>query len=113
MSEVPFTAEIQWRSPDGMFAAALLRDGQPWFLDGALIGMGATRGAAIDDLVQIASYLVVHGENGLASQPLSLADREWLFTLLDCDADPNLEMHAAIQAARREEAITSEARKSQ
>jgi hypothetical protein len=28
-------------SPDCMWAAVLVRDGEPWFLDGALVGMGA------------------------------------------------------------------------
>lgn len=94
-----FTVQVQWHAPDQMFAAAFLRDGQPWFLNGALVGVGSTRGAAVDNLADAARHLVTYGENYLTSQPLSLPDREWLFSLL-VGGDASFEMHAALQAAR-------------
>ena len=94
-----FTVQVQWHAPDQVFAAAFVRDGQPWFLGGALVGMGSTRGAAVDNLVGTARHLVIHGENYLTSQPLSLPDREWLFSLLD-HGDSDVQMYAALQAAR-------------
>jgi hypothetical protein len=94
-----FTVEVQWHADAQMFAAAFLRGGQPWFLDGALVGMGSTRGGAVDNLAGIAGQLVIHGENYLTSQPLSLPDREWLFAVVDHGA-ANIEMYAALQAAR-------------
>jgi hypothetical protein len=98
---------VQWHSPDGAFAAVLLRDGEPWFLDGACVGMGRTRGDAVNELAGIARYLVVHGENFLTDGPLSLADREWLFRVTadgpdgrDPSAAGRAEMRAALAAAR-------------
>lgn len=92
---------IQWHSPDLAFAAGLVRDGEPWILDGALVGMGWTPGEAVSELVGAARYLVIHGKNYMTREPLSLADREWLFSLLDNDPDQEDEMYAAIAAARR------------
>ena len=93
--------EIQYHSPDQAFCAGLLRDGEPWILDGALTGMHTTSAGAVENLIDTARYLVIHGENGWTETPLSLADREWLFSLLDIPAlDPDGEMYAAIQAAR-------------
>jgi hypothetical protein len=95
-----FAVEIQWHAPDLVYAAALLRDGQPWILGGALVGMGGTPGAAVDDLAGIGRHLVIEGENMLTGGPISLADREWLFNLLDPGPDLNDDMYAALQAAR-------------
>jgi hypothetical protein len=94
-----FTVKVEWDAAEQMFAAAFLRDGRPWFLNGALVGTGSTRGAAVDNLADAARYLVAHGENYLTSQPLPLPDREWLFSVLD-HGDANIEMHAALHAAR-------------
>lgn len=94
--------EIEWHAPDYVYAAGLVRDSRPWILDGALVGLGPTRGKAVDDLMRLARHLVVHGENYLTPAPLSLADREWLFTVLDRGRDPNIDMWAALQAARLE-----------
>ena len=99
MTAPEFTVQVEWDAAEQMFAAAFLRDGQPWFLNGALVGMGSTRGAAVDNLADAARYLVTRGENYLTSQPLPLPDREWLFSVLD-HGDANIEMHAALQAAR-------------
>ncbi len=77
-----------------------LRDGNPWCLNGALAGMGGTREAAVTDLCGIARHLVMHGENFLTSGPLPLADREWLFRVLD-DRPSDGEMFAALAVARQ------------
>jgi hypothetical protein len=95
-----FDVRVEWHAPDVAFAAVFLRDGQPWFLDGALVGMAGSRGGAVDDLVGIARHLVTHGENFLTDMPLSLPDREWLFGLLDAGPDPHDEMYSAIRQAR-------------
>lgn len=92
---------IQWHAPDFQFAAGLVRDGKPWILDGALVGMGYTPGQAVTELVGAARHLVIHGQNYLHPEPLPLADREWLFSLLDTDPDPGDPMYAAIAVARR------------
>ena len=78
-----FDVRVQWHQPDQHFAAVLMRDGQEWYLNGALVGMGSTRGEAVEDLVGIAAYLVVHGINFLMAVKLPVADRLWLFELLD------------------------------
>jgi hypothetical protein len=96
-----FNVQLEWSGPDQMYAAVLVRDGEPWVLNGALVGMGHTPGEAIDDLTGIACHLVIHGENYLTSQSLSAADRAWLFGLLPYWPDLNDEMYAAVQAARQ------------
>jgi hypothetical protein len=100
MTAAPFVIEVQWHGPDQAFAAGLLREGQPWILNGALVGMGGTQASAVEDLVGIARYLVIHGENFLTDAPLPLADREWLCSLIG-PHDPGLEMHDALRAARQ------------
>lgn len=87
---------IQYHSPDSVWAAVFLRNGEPWFLDGAMVGMGSTRGEAVDDLVEIAKYLVVNGENFLTEAVMSVEDRTWLFDKLDF-ADFDDEMYKAIR----------------
>jgi hypothetical protein len=91
---------LEWHSPDRVWAAVLLRSGQPWFLDGALVGMGSTPSGAVADLTGIAQYLVVHGANALLDTPLSLGDREWLYSVLEPTADT--EMREAMRTARGE-----------
>lgn len=95
--------QIQWHTPDQQHFAVLMRDGEPWYLDGALVGSGATPGAAVDQLIGEAIHLVTVGENFLTPAPISLADRIWLFVLLDTkvDFDKNEEMYAAIRSANR------------
>ena len=96
---------IQWHSPDQAHAAIFLRDGEEWYLDGALVGMGSTPDLAVEDLLGIAKHLVIHGQNALLASwrdkggLLPLADREWLFDLLDPGSDDD-EMYAALRAAR-------------
>lgn len=95
---------IQWHSPDRLYAAIFIRDGEEWYLDGALVGMDSTPGGATDGLCEIAQHLVIHGENALTQGQIPLADRIWLFKLLDQgtfgnDRDTNEEMYAAIRAA--------------
>lgn len=95
-----FVVKVEWHSPASMFAAAFLRDGEPWTLDGALVGMGPTREAAITDLTGIALHLVIHGGNFLTGDAtLPLATREWLFRVLDQGPSDD-EMFAAMRAAR-------------
>jgi hypothetical protein len=84
------------------FAAVLLRDGEPWYLDGALVGMGNTPAGAVTDLEQLARYVVLYGQNALMEQPLEYPDLEWLFNQIHPLA-PDLEctpMHEAIAKAR-------------
>jgi hypothetical protein len=96
--------EIQWHAPDMAFAAGFLRDGQPWILDGALVGMGATRGAAVDDLTSLARELVRTGENCLSDgQVLPLTDRRWLFDQIDPGPDLNDDLYAAMRHAEETE----------
>lgn len=103
MSPVSFNVQVEWHSPDQVHAAALVRDGQPWLLGGALVGMGSTPGKAVDELAGAARHLVIHGRNYLTTEPLSLADREWLFALLAAAGlERDDEMHAAIRVAREE-----------
>ena len=90
MSRPEFDTRIQWHAPDGAFAAVLIRDGSPWFLDGALVGMGSTRSEAIQDLERLAWFLIVNGSNGLMDAPLEPADRSWLLDLLEPGAEPDL-----------------------
>jgi hypothetical protein len=92
--------QLQWHSPDQCFAAVLMRDGEAWYLGGALVGMGAP-GEAVDNLLDQAFHLVVVGENFLTEDPISLEDRLWLFKLLDgrIDSKVNDEMYQAVRAA--------------
>jgi hypothetical protein len=88
-----FSLLVEWHLPDQVFAATFVRDGEPWHLDGALVGMGRSPELAVADLLGLADYLVLHGENFLTDGPIPLADRRWLFELLDQGNDT-----AAIQA---------------
>lgn len=74
---------IQWHQPDASFVAVLLRNGVPWYLDGALVGYGSTRDQAVEDLVEIVNYLILNGENALTQGAISMEDRTWLFKLMD------------------------------
>jgi hypothetical protein len=89
-----FTVKVEWHSPDAMFAAAFLRGGKAWTLDGALVGMGTTRAAAVEDLCGIARHLVIEGSNFLTEGTLLLNDRAWLFKVL---APADDEMRAAMR----------------
>lgn len=89
---------VQWHSPDSCFAAVLVRDGKPWYLNGSAVGMGSTRGEAVDDLCGILQYLVIHGANFLTENPLPLHDRKWLFALLDPGSQDD-EMYRALRDA--------------
>lgn len=104
---------IQYHSPDQAFAAVFVRDGEPWYLDGALVGMDSTPAEAVQSLLDIAEYLVVHGENFLVEHgenflvdvTLPLGDRKWLFSLFDHWGDPDAvqEMYEAIRRAEEDE----------
>jgi hypothetical protein len=96
-----FAVQIQWHAPDRVFAAVPARDGRPWHLGGALVGTGPTPGVAVDELAGAARYLVVHGRNYLTGGPVSLADREWLYSLLAAGGlEADDEMRTVLDAAR-------------
>lgn len=99
--DTKFIVEIQWHQPDQAYAAVLLRDGQPWYLGGALVGMGTTPGAAVQSLTDLARFLVIHGINYLTVEPLPLADREWLYGLFGTGPG-NHEIWQALRAAGSE-----------
>lgn len=79
---------IQYHSPDQAWAAVLLRDGEPWFLDGGLVGMGAEPADAIRDLTGIAIHLIVYGENFLTAGLISKLDLQWLRQIFAPLGDP-------------------------
>jgi hypothetical protein len=93
---------LQYHAPDRAFAAVFLRDGQEWYLEGALVGMASSPAGAVAELLATAQELVINGELPLGDQ-LPLEDRLWLFKLLDipdlADWDTSQEMYAAIRAA--------------
>lgn len=91
--------KIQWHSPDQVFAAVFVRDGAEWHLDGALVGLSSRPSIAVDELIGLACYLVVEGENFLTDGPITLSDRLWLFRLLDQGTIANDEMYAAVRKA--------------
>lgn len=72
------------------WAAVLLRDGEPWFLDGALVGMGRYPDEAVKELDGIVRHLVTHGRNFLTPTLLSLEDRKWLWEQIDPQQLDNL-----------------------
>jgi hypothetical protein len=92
---------IEWHSPDQIYAAVFMRDGEPWYLEGALVGMDSPPGRAVDDLVELAQYLVIHGYNALTEVDVPLDDRKWLFKLLDDggDWDTTQTMYTALRDA--------------
>ena len=73
---------IQWHQPDEVWCAVLMRDGEPWFLDGGLVGMDVSRERAVTSLIEQAEWLVIKGGNSL-TEDLSLEDRIWIFEKLD------------------------------
>lgn len=93
-----FTVEIEWSTGDQAFACALQRDGKPWLLGGALVGMGTTPGLAVTELAGAIRYLVIHGENYLTGAALTFPDRVWLASLIDPMAADD-EMFSALRAA--------------
>jgi hypothetical protein len=103
----PLLIEIQWHAPDLMYAAALWRNGKPWLLDGALVGMAASRVGAVDELLGAARQLVIHGENYLTDGLVPLADRQWLFRLLD-PGDTTDDMYVALRQAEAREGKTDD-----
>jgi hypothetical protein len=92
---------VEWSGDDGAWAAVFIRDGQPWWLDGALMGMAATPPKALEELLGVARHLVVEGSNFLMQDkpPLSAADRRWLFNLTDVGVSDDV----AYQAVRNAE----------
>lgn len=92
---------VEWSGDDSAWAAVLIRDGEPWYLDGALVGMESTPAGAVTDLLGIARHLVMEGSNFLMRDkpPLSAEDRRWLFTLTDVGVSDDL----AYQAVRNAE----------
>jgi hypothetical protein len=93
--------KIQWHAPDACYAAVFMREGEPWYLGGALVGMGSNPGRAVMELCELAEQLVVHGENFLTDDPLSVPDRRWLFEMLDRGSAREHEMFVALKEAER------------
>ena len=91
--------KIQWHQPDEVFAAVFVRDGEPWFLDGALVGLHVAPGGAVSELIGIAKHLVIEGENFLSDGPIAIEYRVWLFRLLDQGSLASDEMYAAVRKA--------------
>jgi hypothetical protein len=91
--------KLQWHSPDSVFAAVLVRDGEPWYLDGALVGLSGDPGDAVAELIEQAIHMVTTGESFLTDGEIELGDRIWLFKLMDQGSLANDEMYAAIRAA--------------
>ena len=74
---------IEWHSLDQVYAAVFVRDGEPWYLNGALVGVDSRPDTAVLSLVEQAEYLILHGENFLTEAFLSVEDRVWLYWQLD------------------------------
>lgn len=91
--------KIQWHSPDSVFAAVLVRDGEPWYLNGALVGMSGDPGDAVAELIEQAIHMVTTGESFLIEGQIEPEDRIWLFKLMDQGSLSNEEMYAAIRQA--------------
>jgi len=91
--------KLQWHSPDRVFAAVLVRDGEPWYLNGALVGMSGDPGDAVAELIEQAIHMVTTGESLLMEGEIELADRIWLFKLLDQGSLANDTMYAAVRDA--------------
>jgi hypothetical protein len=91
---------IEYSQADDAWFAGLLRDGASWILGGALVGAGSLPADAVYALVDNATYLVEHGHNAMMDAPLGLADRVWLFKLLDAmHDDGNQDRYAAMRQA--------------
>lgn len=95
--------QLQWHSPDQAWFAVLVRDGEPWYLEGALVGQGTHQGEAVMDLIGQVRHLIIHGGNFLTSAiyvdgKIPLEDRIWLFKLLDVGGLGD-EVYQAIRAA--------------
>jgi hypothetical protein len=101
MSAGFYDLKIEWHSPDQIFAAVFVRDGEPWFLEGALVGMDETPGLAVADLLDLAHHIVVHGGNFLTDGPIPKEDRIWLAQLMDMgnDTDAIQERYLAMREA--------------
>jgi hypothetical protein len=82
-----FDVFMEYHTPDSCWVATFKRAGEPFWLDGALVGMEATPSGALQDLIGIALYLVVHGENFLTDGPIPIKDREWLRCALNILTD--------------------------
>ena len=103
MSAGEMDLHVDWSGNDGAYAAVFIRDGQPWWLDGALVGMDTTPGGAVTQLLALARHLVMEGSNYLMEgRVLSAKDRRWLFDLTDVGVSDDL-AYAAVRKAEAEE----------
>jgi hypothetical protein len=91
--------KLQWHSPDRVFAAVFMRDGQPWYLNGALVGMSGDPGDAVAELIEQAIHMVTTGESLVLEGEIEPDDRIWLFKLMDQGSLANDAMYAAVRAA--------------
>lgn len=96
---------VEWSGDNGCWAAVFVRDGKPWYLDGALVGMEATPAKALEELLALARHLVVEGSNFLRQDrpPLSAKDRRWLFDLTDVGVSDDLAYQAVRNAEEAEQ----------
>lgn len=88
---------IEYSPSDQVWMAGFIRDGEWFILDGKLAGAGGLPSEAVWDLVAEAHYLVVHGENAISNGPIDIADRIWLFKLLDQMPEENQARYAAMR----------------
>jgi hypothetical protein len=94
---------VEWSGDDGAWAAVFIRDGQPWWLDGTLVGMESTPAKAVEDLLGVARHLVIEGSNFLMEPAkLDAKDRRWLFNLTDVGVSDDL-AYAAVRNAEEAE----------
>jgi hypothetical protein len=104
MPNTDIDIKVQWHSPDLVWAAVLVRDGEPWFLNGALVGLHANISGAVAELLGLMKHLIIHGENFLTEGEIPLEDRIWMFKLLDggIGDEENSEMYLAILGANND-----------
>jgi hypothetical protein len=76
------TIRLEYDNAEEGWVAVFVRDGEPWIMDGALVGMGTDPASAVENLTGLSMWLIAHGENFLTKGQIDPADRLWLRTLL-------------------------------
>ena len=98
MAQEDLNIRCQWHSPDRLWAAVFVRDGEEWYLEGALVGMGKDPAEAVEDLWFHAEEFVFDGYNPLHPEKIPVEDRIWLFKFYDYRGASD-HMYAAIREA--------------